>query len=247
MSPNPVHDLIRRHSSVRQYTDAPIDEDLLKEIVCCGQAASSSSFIQAYSLVRVCNHDKRKTIAEAAGGQAWVAAAPEFLVICADLQRVAYACRKADAGELEGWTEHFITATVDAALMAQNMMLAAEAAGLGGVFIGGIRNDPTTVAELLALPKQVYPVFGLCLGWPAQRNPVKPRFPVEAIVHTDRYDAQGVPGYVDAYDQTMMDYYRTRDSNARQSDWSTQTAAAVQGKKRQHMLGFLQARGFLKR
>ncbi len=247
MSPNPVHELIRRHSSVRQYTDQPIDQDLLNDIIRCGQAASSSSFIQAYSLLRVRDPEKRKTIAEAAGGQAWIVAAPEFLMICADLQRVAYACRKAGAGELEGWTEHFIAATVDAALMAQNMMLAAEAAGLGGVFIGGIRNDPATVAKLLALPEQVYPVFGLCLGWPTQRNPVKPRFPVEAIVHTDQYDVQGVAAHVDAYDQAMTDYYRTRDSNARQSDWSTQTAAAVQGKKREHMLGFLRARGFLKR
>lgn len=244
MSPTPFHDLIRRHSSVRQYTDAPIEEDLLQEIVRCGQAASSSSFIQAYSLVRVRDRAKRQAIAEAAGGQIWIVAAPEFLVICADLQRVAYACRKAGAGELEGWTEHFIAATVDAALMAQNMMLAAEAAGLGGVFIGGIRNDPATVAEVLALPDQVYPVFGLCLGWPAQHNPVKPRFPLEAIVHIDQYDTQRVSADVDAYDEAMKDYYRSRDTNARESDWSTQAAAAVQGKKREHMLAFLQARGF---
>lgn len=239
--------LMRGHSSVRQFEDRPIEEELLRELVACGQAASSASFIQAYSLLRVRNPETRQIIADAAGGQRWVVEAPEFLVICADLKRIDWCCEKQGVGRLEGWTEHFMAATIDAALMAQNLLLAAESVGLGGVFIGGIRNDPATVAQCLKLPDQVYPAFGLCLGWPAGRNETKPRFPVEVVLHEETYDAEAIPNQVEDYDRIMRDYYASRSSSQKQSDWSEQTARAVQGKKREHMLGFLMERGFLKK
>ncbi len=244
---NDTQALMLRHSSVRDFEDRPIDETLLHQLIACGQAASSSSFIQAYSLLRVSDPEHRRIIAEAAGDQRWVREAPEFLVICADMKRIAYCCEKAGAGPLEGWTEHFMAATIDAALMAQNLLLAAESEGLGGVFIGGIRNDPRSVADCLDLPELVYPAFGLCLGWPAARNDTKPRLPVDAILHQDRYDARRIPETVDAYDRRMRDYYAKRSSAPKKSGWSEQTAKTVQSKKREHMLAFLQARGFLKR
>lgn len=244
---NQVMQTMLQHSSVRRFTEQSIEAELLADIVCCGQAASSSSFIQAYSVVRVSDEQKRITIARAAGNQRWVVQAAEFMVVCADMQRIQYACNKHQAGALEGYTEHFMTATIDAALMAQNMLLAAESAGLGGVFIGGIRNDPQSVADCLQLPELVYPVFGLCLGWPAEHYAIKPRLPTSAVMHQDRYDLAALENQVDAYDQLMSEYYKNRDANSKQSSWSEQTANAVQGKKREHMLSFLQQRGFLKR
>jgi nitroreductase len=244
---NETQSLMRRHSSVRRFENRAIDRKLLENLIACGQAASSASFIQAYSLVRVSEPGKRKRIAEAAGGQRWVVEAPEFLVICADLKRIDYCCEKAGEGRLEGWTEHFMAATIDAALMAQNLLLAAEAEGLGGVFVGGIRNHPREVADCLNLPSLVYPAFGLCLGWPAERNEVKPRFPVATVLHEETYDAEAIPRQVDDYDAVMREYYASRSHARKQSDWSQQTARAVQGKKREHMLDFLRHRGFLKR
>ena len=242
---NPVMQTMLNHRSVRKYQDRPVDPQLFEQILRCGQAASSSSFIQAYSVIRVTDPDHRKLIASAAGEQAWIIEAAEFLVLCADLQRIQYACDKHRAGALRGHTEHFIAATVDTALLAQNILLAAESAGLGGVFIGGIRNDPQSVSDCLELPQQVYPVFGLCLGWPAQQVGQKPRMPLTAILHQDRYRRQDLRQQVDDYDRVMADYYRERGSQARLSDWSQQTAQAIQGKTREHMLPFLQARGFL--
>ncbi|HPY42545.1 MAG TPA: nitroreductase family protein, partial [Thiolinea sp.] len=129
----------------------------------------------------------------------------------------------------------------------QNVLLAAESMGLGGVFIGGIRNNPQIVCDLLELPDQVYPVFGMCLGWPVHTNAVKPRFPVQTILHEDSYDLNQVKAQVDSYDQQMQDYYQSRGSNQRISTWSAQTAAAIQKKQRTHILKFLQSRGFLLR
>lgn len=237
----------QNHKSIRQYQDKAIDPSLLIELIKSAQGAASSSFIQAYSLVQVTNPENRAKIAALAGGQKWVESAAEFLVICADLTRVEQCSLKQGLGKLEGNTEHFIAATTDATFMAQNLMLGAESVGLGAVFIGGIRNDPAQVAELLDLPDQVYPIFGLCLGYPDTKPDLKPRLPVDVILHKDRYDTSRCVEDVKAYDAQMQAYYQSRGDNQKSSNWSEQTANAVQKKKREHMLNFLQSRGFLNR
>jgi nitroreductase len=103
------------------------------------------------------------------------------------------------------------------------------------------------VAELLHLPKQVYPVFGLCLGYPDAQPDLKPRLPVDVILHKDHYDSRRCAEDVHAYDLQMQAYYQSRGDNQKTSNWSEQTAGAVQKKKREHMLSFLQKQGFLKR
>lgn len=243
---NAILDAQLNHRSIRKFTDKAIDNDLLLDLIRGAQGAASSSFIQAYSLVQVTNTENRNKIATLAGGQAWVENAPEFLVICADLTRIEHCCVQQGMGPLEGYAEHFLAASVDAALMAQNFMLGAESVGLGAVFIGGIRNDPMQVSELLNLPDQVFPVFGLCLGWPDAEPDLKPRLPVDVILHKDSYDASRCASDVANYDEQMQSYYESRGSNQRVSNWSAQTAAAVQKKKREHLLGFLNSKGFLK-
>jgi nitroreductase len=243
---NSVMQTMLEHSSVRSFQNKAIDTSLLEQILECGQAASTSAFIQAYSVVRVQDSHNREKIAQAAGGQQWVIDAPEFLVFCADMKRIQYACDKLGQGELPGLTEHFMVSTVDVALMAQNVLLAAESAGLGGVFIGGIRNNPQVVCDSLELPDLVYPVFGMCLGWPAQKMAIKQRMPLSTVLHQDRYNAENIPQQVDAFDTQMEQYYAQRSDNVKSSNWSQQTAQSLMGKKREHMLEFLQSRGFLK-
>ncbi|TYL48743.1 oxygen-insensitive NADPH nitroreductase [Marinomonas sp. IMCC 4694] len=243
---NPILQAQINHKSIRQYTDKPIEDALLRQLIQCAQGAASSSFIQAYSLIRVTDSVNRTTMATLAGGQKWVETAAEFLVICADLTRVEACSLAQGLGPLEGHTEHFIAATTDATLMAQNLILGAESVGLGAVFIGGIRNDPVQVAELLSLPKLVYPIFGLCLGYPDAEPDLKPRLPVDVIVHKDNYNSRRGASDVQDYDAQMQAYYQSRSGNQKISNWSEQTANAVQKKKREHMLGFLQQQGFLK-
>jgi nitroreductase len=243
---SPVIDRQLGHSSVRRYTDEPIRPELLRTLIQAGQGAASSSFVQACSVVRVTRPGARRAIAEAAGGQAWIEQAAEFLVYCADLRRIDAACRRVGAGELEGWTEHSLVAVIDTALLAQNVLLAAESVGLGGVFIGGIRNNPRVVVDHLSLPHLVVPLFGMCLGWPEERPEVKPRMPIDMVLHEDEYRDPSAPE-IESYDATMAAYYRSRSANAKASDWSATTAAATQGKKREHMLEFLRERGFFLR
>ncbi len=237
--------LLRAHRSIRRFRPDPLPQGLVEELVTAGQAASTSSFIQACTLIQVNDAGDRERLAEYAGGQPYVASAPLFLVFCADMQRHRLACDMNGVEMLSGYAEQFITATVDCALFAQNMMVAAEAQGLGGVYIGGIRNRIAEVAELLALPELVYPVFGLCLGWPDQDPEVKPRLPLEVVLKQDRYDDSGDRERIAAYDRVVEAYYANRLGNNKRMTWSRQMAGMLEKEARPHMLGFLRERGFL--
>jgi nitroreductase len=234
------------HRSVRRFLSKPLDPGQLEDLIRCGQGAATSSFIQAYSIVRVTRPAARAAIATAAGGQVWIEKAPEFLLFCADLRRINAACERAGRGGLEGYSEHSLAAVVDVALMAQNVLLAAESQGLGGVFIGGIRNAPQVTVDQLALPEWVTPVFGMCLGWPDEENAVKPRMPIDCVLHQDLYQEPSAERMAE-YDAQMAAYYASRGANVKFSDWTHMVANAMQGKKREHMLEFLRARGFFVR
>ena len=244
---NQIIDLLTEHRSIRKFTSSPIDAALFQRLVEAGQAAASSSFLQGVTIMRVTDPNKRAAFKEITGGQAYVEAAPEFLVFCADLSRPMRCCTEHGGSPSEGLTEHFIIATVDVALYAQNVAVAAESAGLGICYIGAIRNDAARSAELLGLPQQVYPVFGMCIGWPDQDPEVKPRLPVSVVLKENSYSIDGEAEAIAAYDEEMRTYYATRSANIKIQGWSEQMAGLLGRESRLHMRPFLESKGFLKR
>lgn len=242
---NDVIGLLQAHRSIRKFTDQAIPQTTIETLVRAGQAAATSSFIQATTVIQVNDPDKRAKMAAWAGNQAYVVSAPVFLVFTADMQRHQLACDMHDAEARTGYTEQFITATVDVALFAQNVAVAAESLGLGICYIGGLRNHPAEVSELLELPELVYPVFGLCIGHPAQDPETKPRLPLDVVLKQDRYANDEYAETVAEYDEAVREYYRTRTGNNKQSGWSEQISGMLGREARPHMLPFLQERGFL--
>ena len=244
---NQTIELLTKHRSIRKYTDEPIEPSLFKRLIEAGQAAASSSFLQGVTIIRVTDRDKRLAFKEITGGQSYVETAPEFLVFCADLSRPMRCCTAHGGTPAVGLTEHFIIATVDAALYAQNVAVAAESVGLGICYIGAIRNDAARAAELLVLPQQVYPVFGMCIGWPDQEPEVKPRLPVSVMLKENNYSIDGEAEAIAAYDEEMRTYYATRSANIKIQGWSEQMAGLLGKESRLHMRPFLESKGFLKR
>ncbi|SMF26632.1 oxygen-insensitive NADPH nitroreductase [Pseudogulbenkiania subflava] len=241
---NPVIQLLKSHRSIRKFTDQPVCDETINEIVACGQAAATSSNIQATTVIRVRDPETREKIAALSGGQAYVASAGAFLVYCADLHRPQLACEMQGGQFSEGMTEHFIIATVDAALAAQNSVIAAESLGLGICYIGGIRNHPQEISELLGLPEHVYPVFGLCLGFPAQDPEIKPRLPLPVVLKDERYQNHNDLDGIKAYDEQLRAYYRSRTGGTKDSCWSVEMKGLVGKESRPHMRDFLARRGF---
>lgn len=245
---NSFIDLLSSHRSVRRFKDRPVALATLKTIIRAAQCASTSHHFQAYVIIHVKDTENKKHIAQLAGPQPWVAQAPVFLVFCADLTRLEQTCLWHGLDAEKGWAEQFVVATVDTALAGQNCMIAAESTGLGGVFIGGIRNDPQTICDLLEIPDHAYPVFGMCLGYPDQSPDIKPRLPLDLIFKSDTFhsdaDKQNQKKITDKYDRQIRRYYLNRDSNLKDQTWTSQTAQFMSRVIRPHMKEFLTKRGF---
>ena len=237
-------ELLKSHRSIRKFKDKKIDENLLNEIICAGQAAASSSFLQGVSIIRITNQEKRKKFSELANNQAFINDASEFMVFCADLNRSSACCNWHDAKATEGFTEQFIISTVDTALLAQNVVIAAESAGLGICYIGAIRNNPQKATELLELPKNVYPVFGLCIGYPDQNPEVKPRLPLNVVLKENSYNVDKDKEIIEEYDLEIKKYYQKRTDNKKSMTWSEQMSGLLGREVRLHMRQFLKNRGF---
>lgn len=238
----PTIDLLCQHRSIRAYTSQPITEQQRIAILSAAQSASTSSFMQCSSIIRITDPQIRAQLAELAGPQPWVAQAAEFWVFCADFNRHQQICPQAELG----LAEQLLLGTVDTALMAQNAMVAAESLGLGGVFIGGLRNHPHEVTSLLSLPRFVLPLFGLCLGWPDADPDLKPRLPQSMLVHENSYQAVD-PQVLAEYDQHILDYYQNRDSQTRSESWSEMIQRMIVKENRPFMLDFLHQQGWATR
>lgn len=239
--------LLMSHSSVRKYTDEPISDETLHELVKAAQAAASSHFVQAYSIIDVTDREKREKLGELSRNPVQYNGAARALVFCADLKRLEYAVRKHGKEMVKDTTENFIVAVVDTALAAQNFVVAAESKGYGICYIGGVRNNPEKISELLELPDHVIPLFGLTIGVPAKRNEVKPRLPVEAVLHTNTYDETKYDTLLDEYDDVFREYYRTRATNQKVGSWTENMADYLSAPRREYMKEFLQSKGFMKR
>ncbi|MFG6654781.1 oxygen-insensitive NADPH nitroreductase [Scandinavium sp. M-37] len=235
----PTIDLLLSHRSIRHFTDEPISQAQREAIIASAQAAASSSFLQCSSIVRVTDPQMREQLVTLTGGQAHVAQAAEFWVFCADFNRHLQICPDAQLGR----AEQLLLGAVDTALMGQNAMIAAESLGLGGVYIGGIRNSIEAVTELLHLPKHVLPLFGLCLGWPSDDPGVKPRLPASIVVHENHYQPVD-KAELARYDQQIADYYLSRDSNARVDTWSDHIRRTIVKETRPFILDYLHKQGW---
>jgi FMN reductase (NADPH) len=249
----PTIDQIHRHASVRAYRADPVPPHLVETIVAAGQRASTSSNLQTYSVVAVVDADTRARLYEVCARHKHVLQAPLFLAWCADLSRLERVCQRRGYAQVAGYVENFLVAAVDAVIAAQNAALAAESLGLGICYIGAIRNHPREVIELLQLPRLVFPITGMTVGWPAVEPFVRPRLPLRAILHWERYDASDEEEALREYDQAMREtgIYQERqvpvpgvEGEVEDYGWLEHTARRVSRPVRIHLREVLHQQGY---
>jgi FMN reductase (NADPH) len=248
----PTIEQIHRHYSVRRYRPDPVPRDTIETVVAAGQRAATSSNFQTYSVVVVTDASRRERLAALCGDQVQIYQAPVFMAWCADRSRLERVCERRGCVQVTGHVETFLVATVDAALAMQNAALAAESLGLGTCYIGAIRNHPADVIELLELPPLVFPISGMTLGWPAVEPFIRPRLPLDAVLHWERYSVEGEEAALEAYDQAMIatGIYDGRevDVPGREAPgvygWQEHSARRVSRPVRTDLLDVLHAQGF---
>jgi len=198
------NDTIRRvlsRKTVRRYSDRAPSEALLDLLAACALSASAKSDFQQASLLRVRDPQKRAGIGALFPGMPWIGGAPVFFVFLGDARRLRRIGEMRGKPVHNGTLEGFFNASVDAALAMQTMILCAESSGLGVCPISVIRNEVDKVAAILALPDLVFPVAGLCLGYPQAEGHVSLRLPRDATTHNDRYDDSALEPLIDDYDR----------------------------------------------
>lgn len=179
-------ELLHSRSSIRAFAECAVDDRLLDTVLAAAVRAPTSFNFQAYALVVVRDPVLREKLG-ALAGQRHVAAAPVVVVICADMARLSGLGEAYQERVRSHDQELLLIATIDASLAGMCLALSAESLGLGSAMCGGVRNRPDDLAELLELPPDVIPLFGICLGWPARKPPPRPRVRSELLAHQERY------------------------------------------------------------
>ena len=225
--------LLLAHRSVRAFAPTPIADDVVDTLIAAAQSASTSSNLQSWSVIVVRDAERKAAAAALAGDQQFIADAPVFLVFVADWARgVAIARHRGEASTGVEYLDSTLVATIDAALAAQNAVVAAESLGLGAVYVGAVRNNPLQLSELLGLPDATYPVVGVAVGHPAEgdRSSVKPRLPQSVVRHDERYRPADAPD-IEAYDRVLQEFNR---SQGRSGGWLDAVVARVRSRAALH-------------
>lgn len=240
-----------QHRSHRAYTDRSVDDALLQLLYACALSAPTKSDLQQADIVRVADPSKRHVIADLIDDMPWVRAAPVFLVFCGNNRRIRQVSTLRGKSFANDHLDAFFNATVDAAIVLSTFIHAASAVGLGCCPISAIRDHADAVSQLLELPQWVFPVAGLCVGYPAKPGHISPRLPLNVTVHTDRFDEGELERSIDDYDHRrhgQRPYTKQRDIErfgaAEFYGWSEDKARQYAHPQRERFGHYVRAQGF---
>ncbi|MBI4193923.1 MAG: nitroreductase family protein [Betaproteobacteria bacterium] len=239
------------HRSHRKYAQQEIAPALLRLLLGCAFSAPSKSDLQQADVIHVADRARVKSIVDLIPDMPWIIDAPVFLMFCGNNRRIR------EIGEWRGkpfandHLDHFMNAAVDAGIVMMNFIRAAEAVGLGACPISAVRNRPHEVSRLLELPDCVFPVAGLCVGYPAEAGRISARLPLEVTVHVNRYDETCLKEQIDAYDRRrheLQPYRRQRNAErfgkADFYGWSEDKARQYAVPERADFGAFIRQKGF---
>ena len=236
--------VIEQRVSVRKYADRDVPDAMVDAILRAAFRAPTSSNIHAYSVVVVRDKERLQALSVPTGNQKHVAETPVFLAFCADLTRMHHALEQRGHSLRDNNLEMGLVSSVDASLVGMSAYLIADSLGLKGVMIGAVRNDPVKIANILGLPKQVYCVFGMCLGWPDEAPEQKPRMAFDGLVHREQYDSHSALGVIDDYDQALAKHYESVGKQTTPDSWSHEVDAKFHVQPREGLRAALAELGF---
>jgi nitroreductase len=242
---------IATHRSHRRFTSQPVAPGLLRLLFAAGLSAPSKSDLQQADIVHLADRSLVGRIGALVPDSPWIADAPVFLLFCGNNRRIRQIGEWRAKPFVNDHLDHFMNAAVDAGIVMMNFIRAAEAVGMGCCPISAVRNRAEEVSRLADLPDWVFPVAGLCAGYPAEAGRITPRLPLSVTVHTDRYDESRVQENIDAYDRRRhaLQPYRQQRHAKRYGEsafygWSEDKARQYSVPEREDFGAFIRAKRF---
>jgi len=242
---------ITGHRSHRRFADRPLEPGLLRLLCACALSAPSKSDLQQCDIIHVADASIRKAIVATIPDMPWIEDAPAFLVFAGNGGRLPRLSHLRGKPFPNDHLDQFFNAAVDAAIVMATFMQAAAAVGLGFCPISAIRDHPQTVSDALGLPDRVFPVAGLCIGWPAQSGEITPRLSLSTTVVENSYRERDLAAEIDAYDRRraqLRPYRRQRNveqwGEAKFYGWSEDKARQYAVLTRDDFGRFVRKKGF---
>jgi nitroreductase len=187
------------HRTIRKYKNTQVEDATLERILAAGCRAATTGNMQLYSIIVTRDEEAKKRLATCHFNQPMVVDAPLTLTFCADFNRFNKWCNLSDAEPGYDNFLSFMTAAIDALLVAQNVTLAAESLGLGTCYLGTTTYMARKIIDVLKLPRGVVPVTTLTIGWPEEDPGLMDRIPLEAIIHHEVYKDYSDNDIITAY------------------------------------------------
>jgi nitroreductase len=199
MKSNRVIQTLLSHRSIRKFTEQTPSDEYVQTIVRAGQQAPFAS--QYYSILL--SRDRERNPFNA----------PLLFTMCVDSHKFEKIMKK------RGWKLVTNDLTLlffgiqDAAYAAENMVTAARSLGLGSCFLGGAMYRADKIAREYGLPRRVFPLVQLAMGYPAENPQPRPRYPLEFTLFEDRYPRLSQKAVEEAMKQMdegylKQEYYR---------------------------------------
>ncbi len=175
MKKNPVIQTLLDHRSIRRYSREMPSDEVIEAVVRAGQQAPFA--FQCYSVLmsRRVEQNPYK--------------APLLFTICLDPHKFELIMARRDWKLILNDLGFLVLGIQDAALMAENMVVAGRSLGLGSCFLGSAPYRAEEIAKEYSLPKRVFPLVQLVMGYPAEDPPTRPRYPLEYTLFEDEYPA----------------------------------------------------------
>lgn len=247
-----VHRILNRRT-VRQFEDRAIPDGLMAQLLSCAQSGPTKSDLQQYSIIVVDDMEKREMIAEWIGDMPFIVSASAFVIFCGDIRRNRKLGQHRGHPHDNDNLDSFFNATVDGTIAMQSFILGAEAAELACVPVSYIRNHATKLADLCSIPKGVFPIAGVAVGYPTWEGRPSMRLPQSVVVHHDNYDDTSMIDEVASYDERRHARVPIEPAKQRHTDkygvldvcpWSEQIARQLSVPERPDFRTFIEGQGF---
>lgn len=208
---NQIIDIMKNRKSVRQFTGESVSEDILQKIIEAAHCAPNSINAQQTSIIVTRDKEKIAKIAEISGGQPQIAGADVFITVVIDFNKTNEALKLNGKEQVVHKTvEGILVGAVDAGIMVEALAVAAESFGVGNTVIGGIRNNPQAMIEMLELPQYTFPIVGITLGYMKEGTAtVKPKMTLNSYAHDEKYNQIHVTEAVKEYDHVLDEFFKS--------------------------------------
>jgi nitroreductase len=166
---------IKIRRSVRRFTNKPVKDEIIKQIIELGNLAPSAGNLQPRDFIVVKKQETKKQLAQAALNQKFISDAPFVIVICANMKRVTP----------YGNRGHELYCIQDTAAAIQNMLLVIVDFGLSSCWVGAFNEN--MVVDIMGLPSYVRPVAILPVGYSDTIPGSSSRIPIDDLIRYEKW------------------------------------------------------------